>query len=310
MSRLPSLTFCPAVCPGRRLSDDESGPTDAGQDARRDGSSGCTMADCQASRGPASAAPRPPSPSSPASAPSTSAAPGARSAARPGPTGDAADGRRDRRRDRHRPRRPGRRGSRRAGRPLKGLEPAPLLRGRGGGPEPFRPLVALGRVPWPGLGAVAARRRQQTRTRGAGRAAGAPAGRCGDPASRPRPCPPDPSCPSARHSPWRGSNEASRNSSISAAASASTGRQSSSVVNRPSSSSRLGREVGAPQRQRPLAQGPVGPHLGGEPGQHVRLGQPQGRACGLASADAGEATIPWAATTPNPASNNVRASMA
>ncbi len=46
MSRLPSLAFAVLFALSGAC-DDESGPTDAGQDARRDGSSGCTMADCQ-----------------------------------------------------------------------------------------------------------------------------------------------------------------------------------------------------------------------------------------------------------------------
>jgi hypothetical protein len=46
MSRLPSLAFAVLFALSGAC-DDESGPTDAGQDARRDGSSGCAMADCQ-----------------------------------------------------------------------------------------------------------------------------------------------------------------------------------------------------------------------------------------------------------------------
>jgi hypothetical protein len=48
MTRLPRLTFALLLALAGACSDDETGPTDAGQDARRDGSSGCTMADCQA----------------------------------------------------------------------------------------------------------------------------------------------------------------------------------------------------------------------------------------------------------------------
>lgn len=51
MTRLPRLTFA-LLLALTGACDDESGPTDAGQDARRDGSSGCTMADCQAIRQP------------------------------------------------------------------------------------------------------------------------------------------------------------------------------------------------------------------------------------------------------------------
>jgi hypothetical protein len=51
MTRLPRLTFA-LLLALTGACDDESGPTDAGQDARRDGSSGCTMADCQAIRKP------------------------------------------------------------------------------------------------------------------------------------------------------------------------------------------------------------------------------------------------------------------
>jgi hypothetical protein len=47
MSRLPSLTFSLLIVLASACSDDESGPTDAGQDARRDGSSACGLADCQ-----------------------------------------------------------------------------------------------------------------------------------------------------------------------------------------------------------------------------------------------------------------------
>lgn len=48
MSRLPRFTLALALALSAACSDDETGPADAGQDARRDGSSGCMMADCQA----------------------------------------------------------------------------------------------------------------------------------------------------------------------------------------------------------------------------------------------------------------------
>ena len=47
MSRQPRLTFALLLTLFGACDDDGPGPTDAGRDARRDGSSGCMMADCQ-----------------------------------------------------------------------------------------------------------------------------------------------------------------------------------------------------------------------------------------------------------------------
>ena len=47
MSRLPSLTLALLLALAGACDDGDSDPTDAGQDARRDGSSACRMADCQ-----------------------------------------------------------------------------------------------------------------------------------------------------------------------------------------------------------------------------------------------------------------------
>jgi hypothetical protein len=48
MSRLPRLAFALLVATlAGACDDDGSGSTDAAADARRDGSSGCTLADCQ-----------------------------------------------------------------------------------------------------------------------------------------------------------------------------------------------------------------------------------------------------------------------
>jgi hypothetical protein len=48
MSRLPGLQIAALVALLTACSDDGAGPTDASQDARRDGSTTCRPADCQA----------------------------------------------------------------------------------------------------------------------------------------------------------------------------------------------------------------------------------------------------------------------
>ena len=271
MSRLPSLTFCLLFALASACSDDDdSGPTDAGQDARRDGSSACVMADCQNLQRPRVSCPPPTVAEFSCVRTFDQKCTWGQERCAPGADGGATVGRRLHRRHR---RRPGRRGSRRAGRLLN--RPGRYFEGLAAGRSPS-PLEAPDPVPWSGL-APAPSPGASSRTRGAAIAQGAnPLSGTGierlDP-DLPRLTLLPLGAPLALAGQQRGLQEL-----VDQRGGVGQHRPPVLVGREPSLQlERLDREVGAPQRHRPLAQGPVGPHLGGEPGQHVRFGQAQGR---------------------------------